>query len=397
MEREELTIVTFDDVIRFWLRFLRREDPMQRLSAIVTVLLALAGNAAAQSPAREALVRGQRLWDQRLAKSAIAALESAARDRTTAAEAHEALGRLYMFKGWQQENIFPGWHDEPSFRARALAELRAAVAADPARASAQEALRTAEAFDAAESVDPAPLRPEIRALDAKIASAPNVPDLLAAIEQRAAAQADPAPFFAGAQSLIDRGEYDRAIAMAERGGTASDRFIDENLSAYQLTGKSHGSYARGRATAADLVGWAKFQKKDYAAARDKLMEAARLSQEQDFLNQFHLGELERAQNAPARARERYLTALSLAGGPPPLRQRATEALTGLQSANGAGGFDAWLDTELTRRRDERKAEALNSLVDRPLPKLPLTTIDGRPYDAKSLQGKVLLLNFFASW
>ena len=351
----------------------------------------------AQSSPREDLARGQRFWDQRLARSAIAALESAARDRATAAEAHEALGRLYTFKGWQQENVFPGWHDEPSLRAKALAELRASVAADPARASAQDALRTAEAFDTAESVDPAPPRAEIRALDAKIASASSVPDLLAAIEERAAAQADPSPFFAGAQALIDRGEYDRAIAMAERGGTASDRFIDENLSAYQLTGKSQSSYERGRATAADLVGWATFQKKDYAGARDKLTEAARLSQDQDFLNQFHLGELERAQNAPARARDRYLTALSLAGGQPPLRQRATEALTTLQSAAGTGGFDAWLETELTRRRDERKAEALRSLVDRPLPKLPLTTVDGRPYDAKSLQGKVLLLNFFASW
>jgi cytochrome oxidase Cu insertion factor (SCO1/SenC/PrrC family) len=40
---------------------------------------------------------------------------------------------------------------------------------------------------------------------------------------------------------------------------------------------------------------------------------------------------------------------------------------------------------------------LKSLVDRPLPTLPLTTIDGRPFDSSSLQGKVLLLNFFASW
>src|SRR5206468_4862423 len=134
MEREELTIVTFDEVVRSLLRFLRREDPMQRLSPIVTVLLVLASTAAAQSPPREDLARGQRFWDQRLARSAIAALESAARDRATAAEAHEALGRLYTFKGWQQENVFPGWHDEPSFRAKALAELRAAVAADPARA-----------------------------------------------------------------------------------------------------------------------------------------------------------------------------------------------------------------------------------------------------------------------
>src|SRR5439155_26024626 len=99
-----------------------------------------------------------------------------------------------------------------------------------------------------------------------------------------------------------------------------------------------------------------------------------------------------------RARDHYLTALSLAGGAPPLRQRAASALAAIQDpATGARGFDAWLETELTRRRDERKVEALRTLVDRPLPNLPLTTVDGRPYDTKSLQGKKLLLNFFASW
>ena len=54
----------------------------------------------AQSSPRDDLARGQKFWEQRLARSAIAALESAARDRATAAEAHEALGRLYTFKGW---------------------------------------------------------------------------------------------------------------------------------------------------------------------------------------------------------------------------------------------------------------------------------------------------------
>jgi tetratricopeptide (TPR) repeat protein len=371
---------------------------MRRGHVVLAAVVLIAASAAAQSPAREQLARGIALWDQRLAKSAIAALEAAARDRSTAAEAHEALGRLYTFKGWLQENVFPGWHDEPSMRVKALAELRAAVAADPNRASALEALRISEGFDAAESVDPAPPRAEIRALDAKITSAASLLDLLVAVNERAKAQADPTPYFAGAQALIDRGEFDRAIAMAENGAVASDRFIDENLSAYQLTGKSQGSYVRGHATATDLVGWALFQKKDYVGARAKLEEAARLSQDQDVANQFHLGELERTQNATARARDHYLTALSLAGGPPPLRQRATQALAVLQGTPaGAGGFDAWLENELTRRRDERKVGALKSLVDRPLPKLTLTTVDGRPYDTKSLQGKVLLLNFFASW
>jgi len=375
-----------------------------RFAGILTVALA-AASLSAQTASRDQIVKGRTFWDQRLSKSAIAALQAAARDRTTAAEAHELLGRIYMFKGWQQENVFPGWHDEPSYRDRALTELKAAVAADPSRASAQEALRTAEAFAAAEKVDPAPPRDEVKALDAKLesfrtAQAAPVAELVAAIEARAKAQADPAPYFTGAQLLIDRGDLDRAIATAEHGVAVSDRFIAENLSAYQMTGKSQSAYMRGRATAADLVGWALFLKKDYAGAATKLEEAARLSQDQDVANQFHLGELARAQNAPARAREYYLNALSLAGGPPPLRQRATQALAEIPGGQRGGSnatLDSWLETELSRRRDERKAAALKSLVDRPLPKLTLTTLDGHPFDRSSLRGKVLLLNFFASW
>jgi hypothetical protein len=353
----------------------------------------------AQSPAREQLARGRTLWDQRLAQSAIAALEQAARDKETAAEAHEVLGRLYTFKGWQQESVFPGWHDEPAFRALALTELRAAVAADPNRASAQEALRTAEAFAAAEKVDPAPPRDEIKALDAKLESyrtgAASVAEIEAAVDVRARAQSDPAPYFTGAQILIDRGEYDRAASLAERGRTASDRFVSENLSAYQMTGKSQGAYSRGRATAADLIGWAAYLKKDYTRARANLEEAEQLSRGQDFANQFHLGELARATNQTDRAREHYLNALALSAGPPPLRQRATDALRAV-AADGQS-FDAWLESELARRRDDRRSQALKSIVDHPLPKLTLTSLDGKPYDPAGLRGKVLLLNFFASW
>ena len=355
----------------------------------------------AQSPARQQLARGNALWDQRLANSAIAALEAAARDRGTASEAYEALGRLYTFKGWLQDNVFPGWHDEPAFREKALTALKASLAADPTRASAQEALRMAEGFAAADKIDPAAPRPEVRALDVKLQSYQTTPDapvsdIVAAIEARAKAQADPAPYFTGAQILIDHGEYDRAIAMAQRGVAASDRFIDENLSAYRMAGKSQGSYARGRGTAADLVGWALFLKKDYAAAAAKLEEAERLLQGLDFANEFHLGELARMQRRPAR--DYYVNALSLAGGPAPLRQRATEALAHLEGPGPVPTeLDAWLEAELSRRRDQRKAAALESLVDRPLPKLTLTTVDGKPYDTAGLRGKVLLLNFFASW
>ncbi len=372
---------------------------MKKAWATVSAVALAAASVFAQTSSREQLTRGQTLWEQRLAKSATLALEAASKDPSTAAEAHEALGRMYTFRGWQADNVYPGWHDEPSLREKALTELGAAVAADPNRASAREALRIAEGFAAAESVDPAPPRSEIRALDQKLQAATTVDGIIAAIDERAKAQADPSPYFTGAQMLIDRDAFAQAMALADRGAEASDRFIDENLSAYQLTGKSQGSFARGRATAADLVGWALYLQKDYARAREKLEAAARLSQDQDVANQFHLGELARSQSDARGARDHYLTALSIAGGPAPLRQRVTQALTALvaKDPDAFGGFDAWLEAELSRRRDERKASALTSLVDRPLPKLTLTTVDGRPYDTSSLRGKVLLLNFFASW
>ena len=142
---------------------------MLRRFAIAAAAVLTGAAALAQSPAQQQLEKGIALWDQRLANSAIAALELAVAGSDpksgsdpVVAAAHEALGRIYTFKGWQQESVFPGWHDEPGVRSKALAELKAAVAADPARASAQEALRTAEGFAATESVDPAPPLDEVK-------------------------------------------------------------------------------------------------------------------------------------------------------------------------------------------------------------------------------------------
>src|SRR5436189_232442 len=130
---------------------------MQTHRVFITVIAGVltAAAIAAQSPASSALARGKALWDQRLSKSAIAALDAK------------------------------------------LESYRSAT------------------------------------------SAP-VSEIVAAIEARAKAQADPAPYFTGAQILIDRGDYARAIATAERGVAVSDKFIDENISAYQMSGKSEG-------------------------------------------------------------------------------------------------------------------------------------------------------------
>jgi thiol-disulfide isomerase/thioredoxin len=165
-----------------------------------------------------------------------------------------------------------------------------------------------------------------------------------------------------------------------------------------MSGKAQSQLARGHATAADLEGWALFLKKDYAGAAPKLEEAERLAQGLDFGNEFHLAELASAQHQNDKAREHYLNALSLSGGGAPLRQRATQAVAALDPAGSdPATFDQRLKTALAERQAERKSAALKSLIDKPLPTLALTTVDGKPFDASALRGKVVLVDFFASW
>jgi hypothetical protein len=356
-----------------------------------------------QADARAELANGHRLWGQRLATSAIAAFEAATRDRATAAEAWEALGRIYLFKGWQQEGVFPGWHDETEYRDKAVAAFQAAHEADPGRAAASEGLAQAKALFAAPGVVPAaPPRQEVAALDAKIdacrGSDRPIAELEALVTARAGLQADPSPYFAAAQILIERREYARATDMAKRGERAAARFIAENEGAYQMAGKARGARDRSRAAALDIQGVVALERMDFPEAARLLEEAERLTRGQDFAVQLHLGDLSMARRDRDRAQAHYVNALSLAGGAAPLRTRATQALMDIRaSLEDSAGFEAWLEETLTRRRQERRAQLLRSVVDRPLPALSLTGLDGRPVDLAASRGRVLLLNFFSSW
>ena len=370
--------------------------------ALVFVLLGTAA-AYSQSNAAAQLTLGHRLWEQRLSKSATAALEAATRDRSTAAEAWEALGRIYMFKGWQQEGVFPGWHDETEYRDKAIAAFEAALEADASRTSAAEGLKQARAFQAAPGVvPPAPPRPEVAKIDAAIekwrGSDRPVAELESLLEDRTRLQADPAPYFTAAQMLIERREFARATDLATRGEYAASRFIDENEGAYKMAGKARGARDRSRAAALNIRGVVALERMEFDQAARFLEEAERLTRGQDLAVQVHLGDLAMAQKDLDRAQTHYVNALTLTGGSAPLRNRATEALMGIRaSLEDGAGFDAWLDETVRRRREERRSQLLRSAIDRALPPLALSGLDGRPVDLSAWRGKVLLLNFFSSW
>lgn len=418
-----------------------------RLPAASAVVLAALGPPAAlaqSSPeaARQALREGDRLWRLKRTRSALEAFHKAAARPELAAEAQERIGRIYLFKGAEAEGAFPGWHEEIEYREKALAAFEEALKREPASPTARlgrwRALKslgraggdeptlapTADAASAeailklrnekryAELIEQAPAFaarfPESERLPAlydalleAYQATPTTPlaTLAEAIAKRIEARPDPGAYSAGANLLMARGALDQAAQLAAAMLPATETFVDENLDSYKLADKARGSLERARATSADLVGWTLFLKGDLAAAQARLLEADRLSRGEDFSSQFHLGELEAKRGAKPEASRRYLNALSLTGGPVAQRASARKALAELRSAQGqdAAGFDAWLQGELDRRREERRARSLRSMVDRPLPSLPLQSLSGEPADLAKLRGRVLLYKFFASW
>jgi len=407
--------------------------------------LALTGGAAAQPAAdagREALRDGERLWRLKRTRSALEAFERAAQSKQHAAEARQRIGRIYFFKGWEAEGAFPGWHEEVEYREKALLAFDEALKRGPVseetrllrwkalrglgRETGPEPLLTPPP-DAVQAEQIQKLRAEKKygelieqahgfsvrfpaserlpavydALIEAYQATPAIPveTLAAAIDARIAARPDPGAYITGANLLVSRGALDRGAKLALELVPAAEIFIDENLGSYKLAEKAKGSLNRTRATSADLVGWILFLKGDASAAEAKLLEAERLSRGQDFTNQFHVAELLRKKAELKEARERYLNALSLAGGAEAQRAAAQKQLAELRAGEGqdAAGFSAWLKGELDRRREERRAQLLGSMLDRAVPKLPLASLAGEPIDMSKLRGKVLLYKFFASW
>jgi Flp pilus assembly protein TadD len=396
--------------------------------------------------------KGRIYW--RLLRTAAAeqALLQAAKSPAYAAEAQYWLGRIYYFKGWQAENAFPGWHEEVTYRERAMKAFTAARDAKPdwylphvgfgdafkadgrdaeaneayARAAAlgrpgpsvdgpaAEAIKTAQqaqqwgaviengkAFVAAHHDSPRLLE-VYEALLAAYQATPSasLADVRAAIDQRIAIRPDPMSYTIGANLLLARrADLPYVEQLAELGKTAGDRFVRENESSYKLDGKVQGSLDRTAATFADIAGWAAYLQKQAPLAEQRLAEAARLSRNLDATNQSHLGELSKAKGELETARDHYIAVLTLAGATPPQRDAAKAALADIRAKSGENPaeFETWLAETLERERNERRKAVLSNMVGKPMPELVLPDMQGKSVDLRAERGNVVLLNFFSAW
>jgi hypothetical protein len=396
--------------------------------------------------------QGRIYWRLLRTHSAERALLEAAKSTAYAAEAHYWLGRIYAFKGYQAEGAFPGWHEEVSYRPKAIAAYQAAAAAKPdwylphvglgdaykgdgrdqdaaaeyatakslgqpapgadiadadAIRSGQQAsqwpvvIEKANAFIAAHKSSPR-LIDVYDSLLAAYQATPSAPaaDVRAAVDARTALRPDPMSYALGANLLLARkADLAHVTQMAEAGRAAGERFIKENESSYKLDGKVQGSLDRNQATFADIAGWAAYQQKNTAVAEKRLAEAARLSRNVDATNQMHLGELSKGKNELDTARDHYLTVLGLAAATPPQREAAKAALADIQAKSGESPaeFEAWLTTTLARLREERRKALISDMAGKPVPPLVLTDLNGHKVDLLAERGNVVLLNFFSAW
>jgi tetratricopeptide (TPR) repeat protein len=345
--------------------------------------------------------KGQIYWRLLRTKSAEEALRKAAQSPEYAAEAQYWLGRIYLFKGWQAEGAFPGWHEQVEYRPRAIAAFTAARDLRPE----WDLPRAALAEIAAGPATSAPPDVTIAKLDAQLAAfatqqtAP-LADVQAAIKARLALRPDPMSHTAAANLLLARQvDLARVEEIAQAGREAGELFIRENEDSYKLDGKVQGSLDRNAATFADLAGWAAYLQKRPAVAERRLAEAERLFRGVDVNNQWHLAQLSRDKGDLDVALDHYLNVLDLAAASPQVRETARDAIAAIRRAQGetAEGFDAWLSDTLARRREERRKALLASMEGKAAPPLRLQDLQGHPVDLEAERGNVVLLNFFSAW
>ena len=321
--------------------------------------------------------------------SAEQALIAAAKTAATAAEAHYWLGRIYEFKG-NNEGMFPGFHEQVSYRARAEAEFKAAGTPKPEWSL--EAQGFANALRAADAA--------IVKLQADPQASPSA--IREAIEYRIKLRPDPMSYVTGANLLLSRNaDLPFVLQLAADGKVVGERFIRENESSYKLDGKVQASLDRNAAAFADMAGLALFLQGDMNGAEVRLAEAARLFRNNDLNNQLHLADLSARRNDRSTAEDHFLNAIELAYTPEtaPQRSRAEAALLKLRASTGESADEskAWLSEMLDRKRQQRRNAMTSSMQGRKLPALVLKDMQGNNVDLRAERGNVVLLNFFAAW
>lgn len=205
-----------------------------------------------------------------------------------------------------------------------------------------------------------------------------------------------------AESMVkDKLHLDRALGYARRVADQTTAFrparrppwIEESWWQKNYDEKAQQkTYPRRRSAALNTLGWVYYHVENYGEAERSLRQSVELNEGAE--NYFRLGlTLDKLGKSEEAAR---MLAMAVAYGKP-AAENAKTALDELGSRNPSLDVKALLDEAAASRRRKVLAEIKASFVEEPAKDFELANLAGERYQLSALRGKVVLLNFWATW
>jgi thiol-disulfide isomerase/thioredoxin/tetratricopeptide (TPR) repeat protein len=147
------------------------------------------------------------------------------------------------------------------------------------------------------------------------------------------------------------------------------------------------------------LGWVYFNEGKLEQAQEKIESALALYQDSP-VNTIRLGRIVEAQGKKERAEQLYTEALSMGmmvDGEHPAVKALRESY--VRRHGNTEGLDAYMKPILVKDQERRKKDTLNARIasPRPIPAFSLTSLDGKMVTSESLKGKIVVINFWATW
>ena len=146
------------------------------------------------------------------------------------------------------------------------------------------------------------------------------------------------------------------------------------------------------------LGWIYFNEGKLDEAQEKIESALALYKD-SAENTIRLGRIVEAQGKTERAEQLYTDALSMFSD-----EEEHPAVRALRESyvhrhGNTEGLDAYMKPILAKDQERRKKDALNARIasPRPIPAFSLSSLDGKTVTSESLKGKIVVINFWATW
>ena len=152
------------------------------------------------------------------------------------------------------------------------------------------------------------------------------------------------------------------------------------------------SYNHTFAALADARGWMLAEQGKLDEAEQELRTAMGLNSSQQA--RYRLGVVLDRRGKSEEALDLFVTAAAQDGS---LVKAAREAAVGILEKQPAAGADALIGRARGVRVEEKRQELAKEFTQEPAPDFELVALDGQSYRLSDMRGKVVLINFWATW